>query len=77
MTFLRFRRHGEKWYAETPAGELAFGDRQGLYEWRDGRRIHYTGGDQTHVVDGQLTYGTPGGEPHRRGLAAYLQERPN
>jgi hypothetical protein len=25
---------GGKWYAETPAGEFAYSDSQGLYEWR-------------------------------------------
>lgn len=44
--WLVFRRYGAKLYASTPAGEYAYGDSQGLYEWRDGQRIHYSGGDQ-------------------------------
>jgi len=43
---LVFVRHGRKFYARTPGGEYAYGDGQGLYEWRDGQRIHYSGGDQ-------------------------------
>lgn len=43
---LRFIRYRSKLYARTPGGELAYGDSQGLYEWRDGKRIHYSGGDQ-------------------------------
>jgi hypothetical protein len=43
---LVFERCGVKLYARTPAGEYAYGDSQGLYEWRDGDRIHYSGGDQ-------------------------------
>lgn len=39
-----------KWYAETPAGEYAWADHQGLYEWRREhgqlQRIDYTGGDR-------------------------------
>lgn len=43
---LVFERYGRKLYARTPGGEIAYGDGQGLYEWRDGERIHYSGGDQ-------------------------------
>lgn len=31
---LTFVAQGSKWYAQTPAGEMAYGDAQGLYEWR-------------------------------------------
>lgn len=44
--WLVFRRYGSKLYAATPAGEYAYGDSQGLYEWRGHQRIHYSGGDQ-------------------------------
>jgi hypothetical protein len=43
---LVFRRDGSKFYARTPGGEIAYGDASGLYEWRHGKRIHYSGGDQ-------------------------------
>jgi hypothetical protein len=67
---LTFVPHGSKWHAQTPAGEMAYGDAQGLYEWRrvrvagadpllfpDGMmsvRIHYTGGDRQGSSDGQM-----------------------
>jgi hypothetical protein len=79
--WLRFRRHGSKWYAETPAGEYAFGDQQGLYEWRriDGRleRIDHTGGDRSHVIHGQMTRPGQGGNggPKLRGFAAAVSNR--
>lgn len=47
--FLVFTDQGvgcHKWYAKTPAGEYAFSDGQGLYEWRHGQRIDHSGGDQ-------------------------------
>lgn len=31
---LVFTSHGAKRFAETPAGEFAYSDAQGLYEWR-------------------------------------------
>lgn len=43
---LVFERYGCKLYAKTPGGEYAYGDAQGLYEWRGHERIHYSGGDQ-------------------------------
>jgi hypothetical protein len=43
---VRFERHGAKFCARTPHGELAYSDAQGLYEWRGGQRIHYSGGDR-------------------------------
>ena len=59
---------GRKWYAETPSGELAFSDTQGLYEWRDGQRIAYTGADrQAADSNGKWTlHGRP--EPNQRGI---------
>jgi hypothetical protein len=67
---LVFKRSGAKWFAETPAGELAYGDSQGLYEWRRVHlpgggmtcvRIDYSGGDQQAARNGQmLTRGTSG-----------------
>lgn len=50
---LRFEHYGSKVYARTPAGEFQFGDVTGLNEWRDGRRIRYTGGDQQAAVGGR------------------------
>jgi hypothetical protein len=38
--FLEFKVHGRKVYAQTPGGEYAYSDSQGLYEWR---RVPYTG----------------------------------
>ena len=57
--FLRFSRYRNKWYAETPTGELAWADGQGLSEWtRDDNdrpiRTDYTGGDRQISGDGQL-----------------------
>jgi hypothetical protein len=43
---LVFTRHGSKFYASTPGGEIAYGDSQGLYEWRNGQVIVYSGGDR-------------------------------
>ncbi len=50
---LVFERHGEKLYARTPRGEIAHGEAQGLYEWRHGKRIDYTGGDRPAALDGE------------------------
>lgn len=46
---LVFVRSGSKWYARTPEGELAYGEGQGLYEWRKhGReRVDHTGADRS------------------------------
>lgn len=65
-------RGAHKVYAETPGGEWAFSDQQGLYEWRDGDRIDYSGGDkQAADSNGRWTLcGTPG--PRQRGIAAAL-----
>lgn len=46
-------RYGAKWYFRTPMGELAYGEGQGLYEWRDGQRIDHTGGDQQAASGGR------------------------
>ncbi len=43
-----------KVYAETPMGEYAYADRQGLYEWRNGERIDHSGGDKQISSNGQL-----------------------
>lgn len=50
---LKVIQYGAKFYAATPAGEFQFGDHSGLNEWRDGHRIHYTGGDQQAAVHGR------------------------
>jgi len=69
--FLRFHtpNAGRKWYARTPTGELAWSDQQGLYEWRNGQRIAYTGADrQAADSTGRWTlHGRP--EPNQRGIA--------
>lgn len=46
MRPLEFIRYRVKAYARTPDGELAYGDAQGLYEWRGGTLIFYSGGDR-------------------------------
>lgn len=79
---LVFVDHGVKLYARTPAGEYAYGDRQGLYEWRDGQRIDYSGGDQQHSDRSGFWHSGPGGDdrpkagwPGRRGYVAALARR--
>jgi len=68
--WLRFRRYGLKLYAQTPAGEIAFGDATGLYEWRGHQRIHYSGGDrQASSQGGFHRYGDLVDYPFLRGLA--------
>lgn len=54
---LIFKDHGvgcRKWYARTSNGEFAFSDTQGLYQWHDGHRIQFTGGDRQHSSDGRM-----------------------
>lgn len=69
-TPLVFSGFGSKWFAETPSGEIAYGDSQGLYEWRRVRlpggwmtslRIQYSGGDQQASRDGQMLHSGPEG----------------
>jgi hypothetical protein len=82
---LVFERCGVKLYARTPAGEYAYGDGQGLYEWRDGERIHYSGGDRQGSSHGRfwISGGNLAGDlrcdlaswPHRRGYVASLSRR--
>lgn len=82
---LVFGHGGVKLYARTPGGEYAYGDAQGLYEWRDGERIHYSGGDRQGSSHGRfwISGGSlgadlarrPGSWPHRRGYVASLSRR--
>lgn len=79
---LTFTRHGGKWYAQTPRGEYAWSESQGLYEWRDGQRIHYSGADRQGSSDGQMWVSgpeAPGRDPrtfpHRLGAAAAVMNR--
>lgn len=75
---LVFERYGRKMYARTRAGEWAYGDSQGLYEWRDGELIYYSGGDrQASDREGfWTTSATPGHvRAHQRGRAAALDRR--
>lgn len=51
---LTFIRHGQKLYAKTPLGEIAFGDHGGLYEWVSGHRVQYTSGDRQAAAGGQM-----------------------
>jgi hypothetical protein len=67
---LVFTPNGNKLYAPTPAGEYAYSDAQGLYEWRRVPyagpqapglpmttmlvRIHYSGGDRQGSSNGQI-----------------------
>ena len=68
---LVFVRYGCKLYAKTPAGEYAYGDSQGLYEWRDHQRIHYSGGDQQAASSSGFHRHGPGVDwPFLRGLEA-------
>lgn len=69
---IKFTRYGTKLYAETPQGEWAFGEYQGLYEWRAGERIDYTGADKQAAVNGGrlIMCATPG--PKQRGIASAL-----
>jgi hypothetical protein len=65
--FLVFTDIGHKAYARTPAGEFAYSDSQGLYEWR---RVPYTGLDmaglpmETHLVRIQYSGGDRQGSSH-------------
>jgi hypothetical protein len=82
---LVFADYGVKLYARTPGGEYAYADSQGLYEWRDGERIHYSGGDRQGSSHGG--FWTSGGNlaadlarepaswPSRRGYVAALSRR--
>ncbi len=64
---LVFERHGsEEWVAPTPMGEIAYGEFQGIYEWRDRQRIDHTGGDQAVIVEGTLLVRSNCGGPARR-----------
>jgi hypothetical protein len=82
---LVFVNYGVKLYAATPGGEIAYGDSQGLYEWRDGERIHYSGGDRQGSSHGRfwISGGNLAGDlrcdlaswPHRRGYVASLSRR--
>jgi hypothetical protein len=73
---LVFTRHGRKFYARTPAGEYAYGDGQGLYEWRDGQRIHYSGGDRQASSDGGFhRHGDIVDTPFLRGLESLKDRR--
>lgn len=66
---------GSKVYARTPAGEYAFADGQGLYEWRNGELIRYSGGDRQCSSDGAMwiTHANPG--PYLRGFHSALSGR--
>ncbi|KAB2347311.1 hypothetical protein [Actinomadura rudentiformis] len=74
--FLAFADHGagcHKWYARTATGEIAYSDTQGLYQWHDGQRIDYSGGDRQCSSDEHMhTLGIGGPQPHpiRLGLLA-------
>jgi hypothetical protein len=71
LVFVRPYGPDRKAYARTPAGELAYSDSQGLYEWRDGKRIHYSGGDQQASSGGGFhRHSSLVDEPFLRGLAA-------
>jgi len=67
---LIFERYGQKMYARTWGGELAFGENSGLHEWREGQRIDYTGGDRQHSGNGRMWMTGGRGEPARLGFAA-------
>ena len=80
--FLVFTELGYKAYARTPAGELAYSDSQGLYEWRrvpkavpdllgdtELVRIQYSGGDRQGSSRGQMWISgpeAPGRDPMTR-----------
>jgi hypothetical protein len=78
--WLRFHDYGVKAYARTPGGEYAWSNRSGLYEWRDGVRIHYTGGDQQWSDRNGMWTDGPAGDrgdrpwPHQLGFAAALSK---
>jgi hypothetical protein len=72
LGLLRFVRLGAKLYAETPSGEFQFGDYSGLNEWRDGRRIHYTGGDRQAADGGQWLQFMTNPETFAHGWSAAL-----
>lgn len=79
---LVFVPHGRKVYARLPAGEYAYSDAQGLYEWRRVPkavpdllgdtllvRIAYSGGDRQGSSDGRMWVSgpeTPGRDPMTR-----------
>ena len=89
--FLVFVRNGHKAYARTPAGELAYSDSQGLYEWRrvpdllgdtELVRIQYSGGDRQGSSKGQMWISGPEApgrdpmtRPHVLGLIAAMDPR--
>lgn len=77
--FLRFVRRGAKWAAETPGGELLYGDDQGLYEWTLDPRgvpvlLQHAGGDRQVSRGGRL-WSMPGAsrDSVQRGLVAAAQ----
>lgn len=73
--WLVFERYGEKLYARTPAGEIAYGDATGLYEWRDHQRIHYSGGDRQASSEGGFhQHGDLVDYPFLRGLAELAKQ---
>lgn len=51
---IQFIRHGVKWYARTSEGEIAYGNDQGLYQWHQGVRIDYSGGDRQCSSNGEM-----------------------
>jgi hypothetical protein len=73
--WLIFVRYGSKLYAQTPAGEYAYGDVSGLYEWRGSTRIHYSGGDrQASSSGGMHHHGPLLDTPFLRGLTAVMSK---
>lgn len=72
--WLKFKRLGVKVYAATPAGEYAYSDSQGLYEWRHGQRIDHSGGDRQGSSQGVFWLDGPPArpEPKQRGIAEAL-----
>ncbi len=73
---LVFEHYGVKLYARTAAGEYAYGDSQGLYEWRDGERIQYSGGDQQAASAGGFhQHSDIVDVPFLRGLGALTSRR--
>lgn len=51
---MMFLKYGFKWYARTSHGEFAFSDHQGLYQWHQGTRIAYSGGDRQCSSEGEM-----------------------
>lgn len=69
---LVFVQHGEKFYAKTPGGEIAVSPSGKVYEWRDGERIDYTGGDYQCSGDGVMWTMHSQEGPSLRGFRAVL-----